>query len=164
MQLTQIVNGQVTELILCESCARKKGLFDPQSLSFAEQFFPEEFKKKVEDLVKELADSTFLSDPRMDDGVSAEADAMVRCPVCDFTLEAHRRTGRLGCPDCYSVFARELESPPATENNTQPPPAITHEESPALTLKKLEQQLREAIEREDYEKAAELRDRIRELS
>ena len=45
MQLTQIVNGQVTELILCESCARNKGLFDPQSLSFAEKFFPEELKK-----------------------------------------------------------------------------------------------------------------------
>ena len=54
MQLTQIVNGQVTELILCEECAKKKGLFDPQSLAFAEKFFPEELKKKVEEIVKEL--------------------------------------------------------------------------------------------------------------
>ena len=62
MQLTQIVNGQITELVLCESCARNKGLFDPQSLSFAEQFFPEEFKKKVEDIVKELAGGKLLAD------------------------------------------------------------------------------------------------------
>ena len=41
MFLTQIVNGQVSELALCEACARAKGLFDPQSLTFAEKFFPE---------------------------------------------------------------------------------------------------------------------------
>lgn len=153
------MNGEVTELILCENCARKKGLFDPQSLSFAEQFFPEEFKKKVEDLVKELADGHLLP------GGAAQAtttDALTRCPVCDFSLETYRRTGRLGCPDCYSIFARELAdvagSAPAGEADQ--PPA----ESPALTLRKLAQELQEAIEKEDYERAALLRDRIRELS
>lgn len=162
MQLTQIVNGQVTELILCESCARNKGLFDPQSLSFAEKFFPEEFKKKVEDLIKELADSKFLSDERMNDFAPMGADTLARCPVCDFTLDAYRRTGRLGCPDCYSVFARELDKEAPKEEATAT--SKVTEESPALTLKKLEQELQEAIDREDYEKAAELRDRIRELS
>lgn len=162
MQLTQIVNGQITELILCESCARNKGLFDPQSLSFAEKFFPEEFKKKVEDLIKELADSKILGDERMNDFAPMGADALARCPVCDFTLDAYRRTGRLGCPDCYSVFARELDRGQQKEQATAPSKAMA--ESPALTLKKLEQELQEAIDREDYEKAAELRDRIRELS
>lgn len=161
MQLTQIMNGEVTELILCESCARKKGLFDPQSLSFAEQFFPEEFKKKVEDLVKELADGNMLPGG-VAESATAEADSLTRCPVCDFSLETYRRTGRLGCPDCYSVFARELSDIPAAPvtGETDHTPA----ESPALTLKKMEQELQEAIEKEDYEKAAQLRDRIRELS
>lgn len=160
MQLTQIVNGQVTELILCESCARNKGLFDPQSLSFAEQFFPEEFKKKVEDIVKELAGGV------LPEGVNVSgidhADALTRCPVCDFSLEAYRRTGRLGCPDCYSVFNSELTGEQATQKSQQESPQP--EQSPALLLKKLEQQLQEAIEKEDYEKAAQLRDRIKELS
>ncbi len=161
MQLTQIMNGEVTELILCESCARKKGLFDPQSLSFAEQFFPEEFKKKVEDLVKELADGHMLPGGARE-AATAAADSLTRCPVCDFSLEAYRRTGRLGCPDCYSVFARELADIPTapTAGGTEQPTT----ESPALTLKKMEQELQEAIEKEDYEKAAQLRDRIRELS
>lgn len=161
MQLTQIVNGQITELVLCESCARNKGLFDPQSLSFAEQFFPEEFKKKVEDIVKELAGGRIALSEQAQKGNST--DALVRCPVCDFTLETYRRTGRLGCPDCYNIFARELaEEKALVADNVAEPAQST--ESPALTLKKLEQQLQQAIEKEDYETAAQLRDRIRELS
>lgn len=159
MQLTQIVNGQVTELVLCESCARNKGLFDPQSLSFAEQFFPEEFKKKVEDLVKELAGGRL---PNSETAINSDsADSLARCPVCDFSLEAYRRTGRLGCPDCYNVFAAELHDEPGEHQGAE---NISPEQSPALTVKKLEQQLQEAIEKEDYEKAAQLRDRIKELS
>ena len=57
MFLTQIVNGQVSELALCETCAREKGLFDPQSLTFAEKFFPEEFRNRVDKLVRELTQS-----------------------------------------------------------------------------------------------------------
>lgn len=161
MQLTQIVNGRITELVLCESCARNKGLFDPQSLSFAEQFFPEEFKKKVEDIVKELASGRITLSEQEAKGNSA--DALVCCPVCDFSLETYRRTGRLGCPDCYNIFARELaeaNSPVADEGAEND----TTAGSPALTLKKLEQQLQQAIEKEDYETAAKLRDQIRELS
>ena len=48
MFLTQIVNGQVTELAFCEECARAKGLFDPQALTFAEKFFPEKFKERID--------------------------------------------------------------------------------------------------------------------
>ncbi len=161
MQLTQIVNGQITELVLCESCARNKGLFDPQSLSFAEQFFPEEFKKKVEDIVKELASGRITLSEQEQKGNSE--DALVHCPVCDFSLETYRRTGRLGCPDCYNIFARELAEEKAPLADEGAENAATAE-SPALTLKKLEQQLQQAIEKEDYETAAQLRDRIRELS
>lgn len=162
MQLTQIVNGQITELVLCESCARNKGLFDPQSLSFAEQFFPEEFKKKVEDIVKELAGGRLLTDKNNSSPHST--DALVSCPVCDFTLETYRRTGRLGCPDCYRVFAREIAEENATLTDVESNTGTVPTESPALTRKKLEQQLQQAVDKEDYETAAKLRDRIRELS
>ncbi len=159
MQLTQIMNGKVTELILCEECARKKGLFDPQSLSFAEQFFPEEFKKKVESLVKELAGNPQHEQERPDK-LSMGSDALTRCPVCDFSLQTYRKTGRFGCPDCYNVFAEELRME-QIETETVP---VVAEESPALTRKKLEQQLQAAINQEDYENAAKLRDMLKELN
>ena len=87
-------------------------------------------------------------------------DSLTRCPVCDFTLGDYRKTGRLGCPDCYNVFAGEI-----TEGADTPAEAAeTAGESPALTRKKLEQSMQLAIEQEDYETAAKLRDKLKELN
>lgn len=150
MFLTQIVNGQVTDLVLCEECARKKGLFDPQALTFSEKFFPEAFKKRVDDIVRELTEGKGAAEP--------STDVLTHCPACGFALETFRKTGRLGCPDCYTVFARELEPDfPAADDGSEPV-------SPADSRRELERQLREAIDREDYETAAALRDRLRLLS
>lgn len=152
MFLTQIVNGQVTDLVLCADCARKKGLFDPQTLTFSEKFFPEEFKKRVDDIVRELTDGAASA------AAAEDRDVLTRCPACGFTLDIFRKTGRLGCPDCYTVFARDLETelPAAADDGAEPDPAADRRE--------LEQQLREAVAREDYETAAVLRDRLRTLS
>lgn len=149
ISLTQIVNGQVSELALCEECARKNGLFDPSSLSFAEKFFPEEFKAKMDKLVRELTERSEEPKP------PAEDDVLVRCPACGFELPVFRKTGRLGCPDCYTVFARELSLESVTD--TEAVPGSTNEKEI------LEQELQEAIEREDYETAAQLRDKLRNL-
>lgn len=149
ISLTQIINGQVSELALCEDCAKKNGLFDPGTLTFAEKFFPEEFKARVDKLVRELTE-------RVTDGESIGGDdVLVRCPACGFELPVFRKTGRLGCPTCYTVFARELSLESASDDSEQ---EEVDEKS------RLEAELREAIEREDYETAAQLRDRIRNLN
>lgn len=150
MFLTQIVNGQVSELALCEACARAKGLFDPQSLTFAEKFFPEEFKNRVDKLVRELTQ-----------GIDTRSSApplgiLSRCPVCGFGVEDYRRTGHLGCPDCYTVFAREL-NPLAVEE------AAPEHESANITRARLQNELKQAVAREDYEQAARLRDKLNTL-
>ncbi len=152
MFLTQIVNAQVTELCLCENCAKERGLFDPQSLTFAEKFFPEELRERVDRIVRELSaqGTERMAAPTL------PADIITQCPACGFTLEAYRRTNRLGCPDCYSVFAREFSTSHLADN-----PAET-DAPPSREL--LERQLREAIEREDYERAAQLRDELKALS
>lgn len=155
MLLTQIVNGQVTDLALCEACARAKGLFDPQSLTFAEKFFPEEFKAKVDKLVRELAEGG-----QEKEQTKKKADVLTTCPVCQFPLETYRKTGRLGCPDCYTVFSRELDifSPPDTKEASL---QNTIEEE--QTRSSLEKKLQDAIAREDYETAALLRDKLNNL-
>ena len=150
MFLTQIVNGQVSELTLCEACARTKGLFDPQSLTFAEKFFPEEFKNKIDKLVRELTSGEKAQ------STPAPLDMLSNCPVCGFSLEDYRRTGHLGCPDCYAVFSRELD--PLADFDDNPV-----EESDAVRKLRLEKELQQAIDREDYERAAQLRDQINEL-
>ncbi len=153
MFLTQIVNSQVTELCLCEACAKERGLFDPQALTFAEKFFPEELKERVDRIVRELSGSAPGQRPTR----SLHADIITRCPACGFSIEDYRRTSRLGCPSCYSVFAREFDGMPTTS-------ADTPEGQDTSTREKLERQLREAVAREDYESAARLRDELKTLS
>lgn len=153
MFLTQIINGQVTELSLCEECARKRGLFDPQTLAFSEKFFPEAFKERIDKIVRELIEKgeQATSAPQTE-----EKDVLTHCPVCAFPLEVYRCTGRLGCPDCYTVFAREFAVAPAMSD--------AGEGCDADSRTSLEAQLREAVAREDYETAATLRDRLRQLN
>lgn len=152
MFLTQIINGQVTELCLCEDCARKRGLFDPQTLAFSEKFFPEAFKERVDKIVRELIEKgeQATSSP------AGEKDVLTHCPVCAFPLDVYRRTGRLGCPDCYTVFAREFAVAPAVTDEG--------DGGGATSRASLETQLREAVAREDYETAAALRDQLRQLT
>lgn len=155
MLLTQIVNGQVTDLALCEDCARSKGLFDPQSLTFAEKFFPEEFKAKVDQLVRELTENKQVGEQ-----AKKRPDLLTKCPVCQFPLETYRKTGRLGCPDCYTVFSRELDIVQEGEETAE---AISPTDSVKTDKRALEKQLQEAISREDYEQAAILRDQLKNL-
>ncbi|MBQ7023886.1 MAG: UvrB/UvrC motif-containing protein [Akkermansia sp.] len=161
--LTQIINGQATDLALCESCARERGLFDPQSLTFAEKFFPEAFRKRVDKLVRELiseSETPAEHTPAAHNG----ADLLTQCPTCGYTLQNYRNCSRLGCTDCYSVFEHEIsEMAPPDTNEADIPPMHETDESIPLQRSRLEQQLQAAVEREDYETAAALRDRIKNL-
>ena len=166
MFLTQIIDGQITELELCESCAKKRGLFDPQSLSFAEKFCPDSITDKVNDLVKELASNLEKNINTKSASATAAptADMLTQCPVCSFGLEDLRRSERLGCPDCYSIFAQELKQIKQLEHPASPPQApFVSEESQELKIKKLELAMSAAIEDENYERAAELRDEINSM-
>lgn len=167
MFLTQIVNGQVTELAFCEACAKAKGLFDPQSLSFAEKFFPEQFKEKLDNLMRELSLPASEGRTQLP---PASPNMLTQCPTCHFTLEDFRRTERLGCSDCYTVFAQELTNDQAAgaaksgqESQAEDAAASPAPEAPP-SLMQLKARLQEAIEREDYETAAQLRDQIKKRS
>ncbi len=156
--LTQIINGQTSDLALCETCAREKGLFDPQSLTFAEKFFPEAFKDKIDKLVRELISPQEAEQATLQKAVSS-GDLLTECPVCHFKLENFRSSGRLGCADCYSVFADEIDTAPESAA-----PPENNEDSAPIRRSKLEQQLQAAIAREDYETAARLRDELKQLN
>ncbi len=160
MFLTQIVNSQMTELCLCEECAKERGLFDPRALTFAEKFFPEELRERVERIVRELS-----SAPGEEEETSQPDDVISQCPTCHFSLSDYIRTDRFGCPDCYSVFARELEHGGATSaDGLEESPKEGDAAPQAPSRESLERRLREAVAREDYETAAKLRDQIKALS
>ena len=91
------------------------------------------------------------------------------CDFCGATLQDFRDSGRLGCPQCYTVFEHHLRgllrrlhgsSQHVGEVYLAPSSAAPE---PHRLLTDLREQLRRAVDSENFELAAELRDRIRVL-
>jgi protein arginine kinase activator len=148
IHLTQIVNEQVTTLHLCEKCAAEKGVESPGSA------------------VKTPL-GTFLA--AMGKGAEQQSPAArtgETCARCGATFQDFRESGRLGCPDCYRAFETPLRdllrrlhgsTHHLGERYAEREPAVAATEQAA----DLREQLRLAVETENFELAAELRDRLR---
>lgn len=91
-----------------------------------------------------------------------------RCPVCQTTGKIIRKTGLAGCPECYRVFADEFQPvidkvQKAGAHCGYVPEGLLTTLEKRNTLQKLQKEITELIEREEYEEAAVIRDRIRAM-
>ena len=145
MHLTEIVNGQMKKIDLCEECAKEKGVTDPQGFALA-------------DLLLGL-------------GASSEMDSAgpeLECSTCGFTQADFKKTGRLGCSTCYTVFSEPLEGMlkqmhKGTQHIGKVPKVLRAQLDITKQQDQLNEQLQKAIEMENYEEAARLRDHLKEL-
>ena len=147
VHLTQIVGDKMQKLDLCEECAKAKGINDPL-------FTPA-------DLMLGLGAAQELD--------SAAAGAQLRCPRCGFSQADFKKTGRLGCPECYQAFADGLAGllksmHKGTRHVGKAPEALRQSRENVDRLKSLQRKLAKAIENEDYEMAAALRDEIKAMT
>jgi protein arginine kinase activator len=146
VHLTQMIEGNIKKLDLCEACSKAKGLDDPTGFSLA-------------DLLMGLGASQELAQAAGSSGTS--------CPTCGFTQADFKKSGRLGCPDCYRTFGEGLEAllktmHKGTRHVGKAPGRMQPENRPAADrLKALQARLEEAIRVENYEEAARVRDEIR---
>jgi protein arginine kinase activator len=149
IHLTQIVNEQVTTLHLCERCAAEKGVESPGSQPKTP------LGSFLAAMGQELPEQT--PTPRAGD----------TCPRCGGSLQDFRESGRLGCSDCYRTFEVPLRdllrrlhgsTHHLGERYADREPATPTERHPTAELR---EQLRLAVETENFELAAELRDRLR---
>ena len=146
VHLTQIVENAVSLLHLCEKCAAEKGI---ETTVAAPKHPLGEFLHAVQQQM-----------------TAAQADA-ARCSFCSTTLRDFRASGRLGCAHCYSAFEQSLrELLRRVHGNSrhvgrryEPPHPAQLER--ATTLGELRDRLRRAVESEQFELAANLRDQIR---
>src|SRR5579863_1237810 len=88
VHLTQIAGDKMQKVDLCEECAKHKGVNDPAGFSLA-------------DLLLGLGASEELN--------PGGGDTELKCPKCGFTQADFKKTGRLGCAECYATFAEGLE-------------------------------------------------------
>jgi len=145
VRYTEVVNKKVLKMNLCEDCAKKKGVSVQAPFTIA-------------DLLSGLANV----------GARAEEDAGKTCPSCGLTYGDFRKTGRLGCDGCYAAFEKGLrgllETIHKSTSHTGKVPSHAKGEADELRLlRELESGLCAAVEKEEFEKAAGIRDRIQDL-
>ena len=143
--LTQIVEGKMQKVNLCEACAKEKGVSDPTGFALA-------------DLLLGLGAAQ-----QIEHGQPAQ-----RCPVCGFTQADFKKTGRLGCSACYDTFADGLANllrgmHKGLRHTGKMPARLSRRFALADKVKTLESELQKAVKDEKYEDAARLRDEIRKL-
>ena len=90
------------------------------------------------------------------------------CPKCGITFHEFRQQGRLGCPHDYDFFQRELEPlliniHGEKQHVGKRPRTSGMDAQLQAELTRLRREMREAVHREDYERASKLRDQIRQL-
>jgi protein arginine kinase activator len=89
------------------------------------------------------------------------------CPTCGATLSEFQESGRLGCPSCYQVFTDELNAlftriHGSTEHGGKHPGGGGDYGSETVSIEVLKRKLKTAVESEEFEEAALLRDKIHE--
>ena len=151
IHLTQIVNEQVTTLHLCERCAAEKGVESPGGVA----------KTPLGSFLAAMGKGLPEPEPVARAGES--------CPRCGASLQDFRESGRLGCPECYRAFEvplRDLLRRLHGSTHHVGERYAEHDGSAGevrQTAAELKEQLRLAVETENFELAAELRDRLRVL-
>lgn len=146
--VTSAGEGGVVQLHLCERCAAERGI--ETTLASSAKHPLGEFLEAVQHQMPPSADTA-------------------RCSFCGMTLADFRTTNRWGCARCYAQFEggiRELLR--RVHGNSRhvgrgyhPPEGEAPER--ASVLGELRERLRRAIESEQFETAASLRDRIRSM-
>jgi protein arginine kinase activator len=110
----------------------------------------------------------FLSAPAFPETGAPETATAV-CPSCGASYDDFKKTGRLGCAECYRAFKARLSGvlrniQGADTHEGKIPAKSAAEAAPLREAEALRKQLRQAVSAEDYEKAAELRDAITRIA
>ncbi len=151
INLTQVEHDSKVTLHLCEQCAQQKGVETGGAI----------LKSPLGGFITAMGKGATSVLPSPADGL--------RCSVCGSTLKDFRESGRLGCAQCYTAFdahlrdlLRRLHGSSQHVGERYAPPGEAAAD-PRGWLLDLRDQLRRAVENENFELAAELRDRIRVL-
>ena len=139
--------NKFVNLNLCDDCAKAKGFNDPTSFAMADLMLGLGAAQEIEQAV----------------------GAELKCPRCGFSQADFKKSGRLGCPECYRTFAEGLAGllktmHKGTRHVGKTPEALRQSRENVDRLKLLQKKLAKAITDEDYEGAAALRDEIKTVT
>lgn len=147
IQVTQIVNNNKQVIYLCEQCAREEGKFITGAPLSVNDFF-----------------SSMIGFPVR----TSVGEQQLVCDKCGMSYEEFKKIGKFGCENCYQVYGEKLTPLlKRLHGNLQYhgklPKKVSEGVKVSREIEYLKEQLNNAVKNEEYEKAAEIRDRIREL-
>ncbi len=151
--LTQLVEGQMKKVCLCDACAKERGVTDPTGFSLADLLLGGMAAGKGSVTTAKTA---------------VAAGGGRRCPSCGFTLDDLRRVRRFGCSDCYATFGEEVSQMlrglhKGTSHIGKVPDGLMARQVLNQRLEELRSRLDQAVSSESYEEAAGIRDEIRNI-
>ena len=143
VHLTQILNGQMHKMDLCEECAHSKGVTNPENLS-----------------IGSLMNKQGLQG-------DSSSESMV-CETCGTTHQEFKKGGRLGCEACYHVFRPVLDPlldgmHAGTRHLGKTPVGSESRINFEREMSAVKRELKKAVSDENFERAALLRDKLKEL-
>lgn len=152
VHLTKIVNGEKTELFLCKECAEETGQI---SFDSSDSF---SFQNLLAGLLKPQLGETSLS---------RREDELV-CENCGLTYSEFSQEGLTGCSECYNTFGSRLDPlVKRIHGSTEHQGKVPQRRGGDLRIKKeindLKSEMQQAVDREEFEQAAEIRDKIKDL-
>jgi len=150
VHFTEIVNNKKSDHHVCEKCAEERGYHVPLLKS----------KFSVGDLLAGMVDQA---------GQGEETKVgRVQCPRCNLVYSEFKESGRLGCSECYTTFRSQLRPllrriHGSTKHVGKAPARDSVRVALRREVQRLHEDLQHAIEHEEFENAAAIRDRIRAM-
>ncbi|EWH23344.1 UvrB/UvrC motif-containing protein [Bacillus haynesii] len=157
---TKVINGEKKEMHICEQCAKENS--ESYSMNESGGF-------SIHNLLSGLLnfDSSFTNSSEAQ--LFQQPDQVLRCKKCNMTFPEFRKTGRFGCSECYKTFhsyitpvLRKVHSG-NTVHAGKIPKRIGGNLHVRRQVEALKKELKELIQQEEFEKAANIRDQIRSL-
>lgn len=159
VHLVKLVNGEKSDVWLCEECARK--------ISDISLGIPMNNTNINSDSFQNILSGFFDSfDKKKEPRKELKMDVV--CTNCGMRFSKFKETLEAGCGECYSSFKDLIDEEikkvqGSTVHIGKIPLNINEEEEKQLSIKQLKEQLNKAIIEEAYERAAVLRDKIKSL-
>lgn len=140
----KIINGKTSEQHICKECAAK--LSDTEFGDFG----------------------TISSNDIIKSFFNIKQPEVKSCPVCGYSFNDFKESGFLGCPECYNTFRKEiipmLRRVHGNTKHVGTVPESSNEKTKLCQeINELKRRLAQAVNEENFEEAAKLRDRIAEL-
>ncbi|KEI05061.1 UvrB/UvrC motif-containing protein [Clostridium botulinum] len=155
IHITKIVNGVKKEANICSKCAGNSEEFN--LVSDMDIITPFSFQNILGGLMDYVNDTS-----------KSSRIAEIKCENCGASYREFKEKGLLGCSECYKYFSPAILSVvKGVQGNTEHIGKIPKRSGKDLVNKnkilKLKEELQKAIALEEYEKAAEIRDKIRDI-